>query len=87
MGDTKPNVPLFDLTRQWQEIRKDVHEAINRVFATQQFIMGPQVKVFEQAISEYCGVSHAIGVASGSDALLLSLMALTHRRRDPTAWR
>jgi len=48
MSDQKPNVPLFDLTRQWSEVCDDVHAAVERVFATQQFILGPEVAALEK---------------------------------------
>jgi len=70
------NIPILDLTRQYDVIKDDIHTAIQRVLASGQFILGPEVETFEQEIAEYCGVKHAIGVASGTDALLLSLRAL-----------
>jgi dTDP-4-amino-4,6-dideoxygalactose transaminase len=74
---SNPNqVPLFDLTRQWQEVKDDVHAAIERVLTTQQFIMGPEVVALEKECAAYLGVARAIGVTSGTDALLASLMAL-----------
>jgi dTDP-4-amino-4,6-dideoxygalactose transaminase len=72
----KMKVPFFDLVPQFVSLEKEIQSALNEVFKTQQFILGPQVKALEQAISEYSETPHAIGVASGSDALLLSLMAL-----------
>jgi len=69
-------VPLLDLVAQHQTIREEVMAAVTRVFDTQQFIMGAGVADFERAAAEYCGVKHAIGCASGSDALLMALMAL-----------
>ena len=69
-------VPLLDLVAQHQTIREEVMVAVTHVFDTQQFIMGAGVADFERAAAEYCGVKHAIGCASGSDALLLALMAL-----------
>jgi dTDP-4-amino-4,6-dideoxygalactose transaminase len=69
-------VPLLDLIAQHQTIREEVMTAVTRVFDTQQFIMGAGVADFERAAAEYCGVKHAIGCASGSDALLMALMAL-----------
>lgn len=69
-------VPFFDLVPQFVSLEKEIQSALNEVFKTQQFILGPQVKALEQAISQYSQTPHAIGVASGSDALLLSLMAL-----------
>lgn len=69
-------VPLLDLTRQYASIEPDVKEAIDEVLASQRFIMGPKVKELEERIADYCGVKHAVGCASGSDALLLALWAL-----------
>lgn len=69
-------VPFLDLKRQHQSIKDEVNEAINRVMESQRFILGDEVESFEKRIAEYCGVKHAVGVASGTDALLLSLRAL-----------
>ena len=78
----KMKVPFFTLIPQFAALEKEIESALHEVFKTQQFILGPQVKALEQAISEYCEVPHAIGVASGSDALLLSLMALDIGKGD-----
>ena len=77
MSADKPPVPLFDLTRQWQDVKDDVHAAVERVFATQQFILGPEVAALEKECAAYLGVKRAIGVSSGTDALLAALMAST----------
>ncbi|NWF99558.1 MAG: DegT/DnrJ/EryC1/StrS family aminotransferase [Thermoanaerobaculaceae bacterium] len=69
-------VPLFTLTRQWEEVGEAVRAAIERVFATQQYILGPEVSGLEAECAPYLRVKRAIGVASGTDALLASLMAL-----------
>ncbi len=69
------NVPLLDLTAQYLAIKADVDAAIAEVMASQHFILGPKVEQCEEAIARYCGSAHAIGVSSGSDALLACLMA------------
>lgn len=69
-------VPLIDLTGQYRAIRHEVHEAIQRVMENQTFILGDEVSEFETDVATYCDSRDAIGCASGSDALLLSLMAL-----------
>lgn len=69
-------VPLLDLIAQHQTIRDEMMAAVAHVFDTQQFIMGAGVADFEREAAAYCQTKHAIGCASGSDALLLSLMAL-----------
>ncbi len=69
-------VPFFDLKPQFASIEGEVKSALDEVFKTQQFILGPAVTQLEQAIAQYCKAPHAVGVASGSDALILSLMAL-----------
>jgi len=69
-------VPFFDLKPQSLSLREEIQSAINEVFETQQFIMGPQVQALEEMVARYCEAPYAIGVASGSDALFLSLMAL-----------
>ena len=68
-------VPFLDLKRQYESIKQEIDEAIQTVLESQQFILGYEVEEFENKMSEYCGVKHAIGVASGTDALLLSLKA------------
>jgi len=72
----KAKVPFFDLAVQVKSIEDEVRSALDEVFQNQQFIMGPKVKVLEETIAQYCQTRYAVGVASGSDALLLSLMAL-----------
>src|SRR4030042_4584904 len=69
-------VPFFDLSPQFQLIGDEVKSTLDEVFKSQQFILGQKVELLEQAIAQYCQTPYAIGVASGSDALLLSLMAL-----------
>ncbi len=69
-------VPFFDLTSQLSLIEEEIKSAMNQVFKTQQFIMGPQIEALEKTIADYCRTHYAIGVASGSDALLLSLMSV-----------
>lgn len=69
-------VPLLDLTAQYATIRQSVRAAIDTVADTQSLILGPHVERFEQHLAEYCGTKHAVGVSSGTDALLVSLMAI-----------
>ncbi|MEE9552886.1 MAG: DegT/DnrJ/EryC1/StrS family aminotransferase [candidate division Zixibacteria bacterium] len=69
-------VPLLDLSRQYKSIKDEINEAIQNVLDHGMFIMGPEVKELEPELAEYCGAKHGIGVASGTDALLLSLRAL-----------
>lgn len=68
-------IPTIDLNRQYQSIRAEVDDAIARVLAEGAFILGEEVAAFENEFAEYCGVAHAIGVASGTDALQLALLA------------
>ena len=69
-------VSFFDLKSQFSSIEGEVKAALDDVFKTQQFILGPDVEKLEQVIARYCQAPYAVGVASGSDALILSLMAL-----------
>ena len=69
-------VPLLDLKAQYATIRAEVREAIDRVCESQHFILGPEVTALEEEVAALCGARFAIGVSSGTDALLLSLMAL-----------
>jgi dTDP-4-amino-4,6-dideoxygalactose transaminase len=68
-------VPLLDLQAHPEPIRKELLAAIDTVFQSQAFILGPAVKRLEEQIATYCQTGHAVGVASGTDALLISLMA------------
>lgn len=69
-------VPLLDLKAQYAPIRDEILEAVTRVCDSQQFILGPEVAAFEKEVAEFCGVRHAIGLSSGTDALLVALMAI-----------
>lgn len=69
-------VPLLDLRTQYERIKDEIKVAITSVLESQRFILGENVSRFEEALSRYLGVKHSIGVASGSDALLLSYMAI-----------
>jgi dTDP-4-amino-4,6-dideoxygalactose transaminase len=69
-------VPLLDLKAQFAPIRADVLDAITRVCDAQQFILGPEVEALERELAAFLHVPHAIGVSSGTDALLVALMAL-----------
>lgn len=69
-------VPLLDLKVQYQSIKPEIDDAIQRVVDSQYFILGPDVKKLEESICKYLDCKHAIGVSSGTDALLLALMAL-----------
>lgn len=69
-------VPFLDLKLQYQSIKTDVNEAVQDVIRSQGFVLGPQVQGLEEELAAYLGVPRAVGVASGTDALLLPLMAL-----------
>src|SRR5258708_34273025 len=72
----KPAFPFFGLEGHYAQIREEVLAAVTRVFESQHFIYGHEVLKFEEEIAAYVGTQFAIGCASGSDALLLPLMAL-----------
>ena len=69
-------VPLQDLTAGYRPLRDDILHAVAEVMDAQQYVLGPKVAQLEDEIADWCGVSHGVGVSSGSDALLLALMAL-----------
>jgi dTDP-4-amino-4,6-dideoxygalactose transaminase len=69
-------VPLLDLSEQYASLAEPIRAQIDEVLASQHFILGPKVGAFEKAIADYCGSPHAIGVSSGTDALLAVFMAL-----------
>jgi len=69
-------VRLLDLSEQYRSLSKEIQAATNEVLSSQRFILGPKLAEFETAVAEYCGGPYAIGVSSGTDALLAVLMAL-----------
>lgn len=69
-------VPLLDLSEQYRTLAASIRTEVDTVLASQRFILGPQVEAFEKAICDYLNAPHAIGVSSGTDALLATLMAL-----------
>ena len=68
-------IPLLDIPASYDEILADVEKNIDQVIQSGQFILGPIVEELEKKISAYCRTSYAVGVSSGTDALLISLMA------------
>ena len=70
------NVPLLDLKIQYAALRDEIRAAMDRVCDSQHFILGPEVTALEQEVAAYCEANHAVGLSSGTDALLVALMAL-----------
>jgi len=70
------NIPLLDLKIQYQSIKSEIKQALDKVLESQHFILNEHVETLEKKIAHYCGCDYAIGVSSGSDALLVSLMAI-----------
>jgi dTDP-4-amino-4,6-dideoxygalactose transaminase len=84
MAEAKPsmNVPLLDLKQQHAALREELHAAVGRVLDSQQFILGEDVRLLEEELARYTGARHAVGCGSGSDALLLALLALDVKEGD-----
>lgn len=76
------NVPLLDLKAQYATIREEIKPVVDEVIESQSFILGPEVEALEREIAEFSGARFAIGVSSGTDALLLALMAAQIRSGD-----
>jgi dTDP-4-amino-4,6-dideoxygalactose transaminase/acetyltransferase-like isoleucine patch superfamily enzyme len=76
------SVPLLDLKAQYATIRQQIEPAIKEVVESQYFILGPKVKELEKKIADYSHCNHAIGVSSGTDALLIALMAIDLKPDD-----
>lgn len=72
----QPTIPMLDLKAQYQALKPELDAAVLRVIESTHFINGPDVEAMEQEIAQYCQANHCIGVSSGSDALLVCLMAL-----------
>jgi dTDP-4-amino-4,6-dideoxygalactose transaminase len=75
-------VPLLDLKPQYQSLKKELDEAVIKVAESQYFILGPEVAGMEKEFCNYLGCKHALGVSSGTDALLLALMAIDIKPGD-----
>ncbi len=73
---TGSGVPLLDLARQHGPLHEEMVDALARICRNGAFVLGPEVKRLEEGVARYCGARHAVGCASGSDALLLALMAV-----------
>src|SRR5260370_20079933 len=69
-------VPLLDLTEQYRALSDEIRAATEEVLASKGFLLGQKVAEFENAVAQYCGAPYAIGVSSGTDALLAVLIAL-----------
>jgi dTDP-4-amino-4,6-dideoxygalactose transaminase len=69
-------VPLLDLAAQARSVEAEVKEAVIRVLDSQRYVLGPEVEALENEIASFCGVGHGVAVRNGSDALVMSLMAL-----------
>ena len=67
-------VPLLDLKLQYAKIKEEVCKVTDEIFESQYFILGPNVERLEKQVAEYCGAEYAVGVSSGSDALIIALM-------------
>lgn len=75
-------LPMLDLKAQYQGLKKEIDESIQRVLDSCTFILGPEVEKLEKEIGEYLGVKHAIGAASGTDALFMAMLALEIKPQD-----
>lgn len=75
-------VPLLDLKPQYKSLKKEIDETLIRIAESQYFILGPEVDKMEKAFNEYLGCKHSVGVSSGTDALLIALMAIDIKPGD-----
>jgi len=79
---SKPVIPMLDVKAQHEPIKEEIKQALKDILDSGQFILGPNVRAFEQEIASYCHVNHAVGLASGTDALYLCLRALDIQQGD-----
>lgn len=75
-------IPLLDLKAQYEDIKSELEDVVLQALRSQRYILGPEVSALESAICEYLGCKHAIGVSSGTDALLVALMAINIKAGD-----
>ncbi|MCD6220853.1 DegT/DnrJ/EryC1/StrS family aminotransferase, partial [bacterium] len=80
------NIPLLDLKREYDYMKNDVNEAIKKCLQHQKWILGEEVKELEKKVSEYIGIKYCVGVASGTDALVISLRALAIKIKGRDYW-
>src|SRR5260370_30552139 len=73
--DANLAIPMLDLGAQYASIQDEIHSAIDEVLEAQHFILGPTVEALEKEVARYCGRQFAVGVASGTDALILAARA------------
>jgi dTDP-4-amino-4,6-dideoxygalactose transaminase len=76
------NVPLLDLQAQYRAHKTELDSALIRVAESQECILGKEVEKMETTLAEYCGAKHALGISSGTDALLMAMMALDIKPGD-----
>lgn len=76
MSESPIQVPLLDLKPQYRALAPELDAAVAGVVQSQYFILGPEVECFERGVADYCGVKHAVGVSSGTDALIVGMMAM-----------
>lgn len=76
MNQSPIKVPLLDLKPQYEALADELNAAVSEVIKSQYFILGPEVECFEHGVADYCGVKHGIGVSSGTDALIVAMMAM-----------
>ncbi|GAQ94529.1 dTDP-4-amino-4,6-dideoxygalactose transaminase [Thermodesulfovibrio aggregans] len=84
--DKKPSIPMLDLTLQTFSIYEQIESSIDKVIQKSNFILGEEVTLLEKKIAEYIGTKYAIGVSSGTDALVLSLRALAIQGKNQEYW-
>ena len=75
-------IPIVDLKRQFDPIKMDIYEEFDKIFDNTSFIMGENVKKFEEEFSSYIGVKHSISVGNGTDALVIALKSLGIKEGD-----
>lgn len=78
-------IPLFDMTRQYKTLRDEIMKIVDDVFSEGKVVLGPAVEKFEREFAEYLGVKHVVGVANGSDALVIALQSLGIEKGDKVA--
>jgi dTDP-4-amino-4,6-dideoxygalactose transaminase len=76
------NIPMVDLKRQYAALKEEIDQGFRSVLESTLFILGPHVRAFEEEVAAYCGVKHAIGMGSGTDALHLALRAAGIKEGD-----